>query len=97
MDADGGPERCAIARQFEHDRAAEAKADGAEALSIDLRQGRQRGERRPAARSELGRVGTKVADERARLGKIARQPALTEHVRGQGDVTEPCQALRHAP
>jgi len=70
------------------------KADGAKALSIDLRQGRQRGERRPAARSELGRVGTKVADECARLGKIARLPALTEHVRCQSDITEPRQALR---
>jgi len=45
--------RRTIARQLEHDRAAEAETDGAEPPGIDLRQRGERGGRCPAARPDF--------------------------------------------
>jgi hypothetical protein len=80
MDADGRSERRAIARQFEHDRAPKQKPTAPRRSRSTCGKAASLASPTRATRSELCRVGTKVADERARLGKIARLPALTEHV-----------------
>jgi len=81
--------RRTIARQLEHDRAAEAETDGAEPPGIDLRQRGERGGRCPAARPELCRIVAKRCAHRARLLEVAGLSAIPERVSRHGDITEP--------
>ncbi len=89
MKAHDGLEVRAIARQFEHDRAPEAEADGAQPAGIDLRQCGERRQGRAAPRPELRRLIAQRREQGARLLEVAGLPAVAEHVGRQGNVAEP--------
>jgi hypothetical protein len=79
MDADGRSERRAIARQFEHDRAPKQKPTAPRrSRSTCGKAASLASPTRPRALSFAG--SARRSPMSARLGKIARLPALTEHV-----------------
>lgn len=89
MDTHDALEIGAMARQFEHDRAAEAEADGAHPVGIDLGQRGERREGGSGACPQLCRVVAKLSDQCARLLWIAGLSAIAKHVGSHGDLTQP--------
>src|SRR5260370_1898892 len=63
VEADGGLEVGAVARELKHHRAAEAKPGGGHSVYVDLRQRREPHQRGPATRAKCVLLVAEVADQ----------------------------------